>query len=235
MSRPLSDGPATHVMGQRRRRALGYDDLPPVLQDLIQDFAGNRLRGKEWEMIFRAFNLGEDTPEGQALFRRLSRAGRSESVLCGQWASFVRASLRRRGDFKAAFDASLALSKLDHSWCGPLADLAWKASDVCLRECRQMGETFQRGCLSIYERFREHDAFDAAAGAHVFLLEMLIDASARRPQPIWAPISVEAAAHTPLAMRAIAAAYRLAPADGCSRDRARRAAAALSRALARAG
>mmetsp|Transcript_10777 Transcript_10777/g.32131 ORF Transcript_10777/g.32131 Transcript_10777/m.32131 type:complete len:225 (+) Transcript_10777:108-782(+) len=223
MSRPLSDGPATHVMGQRRRRALGYDDLPPVLQDLIQDFAGNRLRGKEWEMIFRAFNLGEDTPEGQELFRRLSRGDRSESVLCGQWASLVWASLRRRGDTDGALAAELKLCDQGSR----RADLADATSLMCYRESLRVEETFDD--LSVFERLRELEAAEAAIGAEAFLLEML-DASAR-PLPIWAPISAEAAAHAPLAVRAIAAATRLAPAKGCL---ACGAAAALSRALERA-
>ena len=38
MSRPLSDGPATRVMRRRRRRALGYGDLPPEMKGLIQDY-----------------------------------------------------------------------------------------------------------------------------------------------------------------------------------------------------
>ena len=38
MSRPLSDGPATRVMRRRRRRALGYGDLPPEMKDAIQDY-----------------------------------------------------------------------------------------------------------------------------------------------------------------------------------------------------
>ena len=38
MSRPLSDGPATRVMRRRRRRALGYSDLPPEMKEAIQDY-----------------------------------------------------------------------------------------------------------------------------------------------------------------------------------------------------
>ena len=38
MSRPLSDGPATRMMRRRRRRALGYGDLPPEMKDAIQDY-----------------------------------------------------------------------------------------------------------------------------------------------------------------------------------------------------
>ena len=39
MARPLSDdGPATRVMRRRRRRALGYGDLPPEMKDAIQDY-----------------------------------------------------------------------------------------------------------------------------------------------------------------------------------------------------
>ena len=38
MSRPLSDGPATRVMRRRRRRALGYGDLPAEMKDAIQDY-----------------------------------------------------------------------------------------------------------------------------------------------------------------------------------------------------
>ena len=39
MSRPLSDGPATHVMRRRRRRrALTYDDLPNEIKGVIKDY-----------------------------------------------------------------------------------------------------------------------------------------------------------------------------------------------------
>ena len=38
MSRSRSDGPATRVMRRRRRRALGYGDLPPEMKDAIQDY-----------------------------------------------------------------------------------------------------------------------------------------------------------------------------------------------------
>ena len=38
MSRPLSDGPATRVMRRRRRRALGYGDLPQEIKGVIKDY-----------------------------------------------------------------------------------------------------------------------------------------------------------------------------------------------------